>query len=163
MCLHNNFLSFGYNLNLCTCACFDCRADQIKYGFRKRLIIELIHDFIIRINEMVEPAKKIEEITKLFSHVYLTNEGKTFLSLDSLHEALLKKKLIMFFEEENFRIAYAWYQKIFNVQMPISISESKKEKNRKIRETHKISKYSLLVENNSVLIPDLSLVVASFV
>ncbi len=162
MCLHNDFLGFGYNLNLCTCACFDCRADKIMYGFRKRLIIELVYNFIMRINGILERNKRIEEITKLFTNVYLTNEGKKF-SNDGCWEAILKKKMIIFFERENLRIAYTWYQNIFNEQMPISMSESKKEKNRKIREKHKMSQYSLLVENNSLLIPDISRLVASFV
>ena len=163
MCIHNDFISFEYNLTLSTCVCFDCTTDSIRYGFRKRLITELIYDFIMRIAGITERNKKIEETTKLFTHVYLTNEGKKFIKDDRDWEVVLKKKMIGFFEQENIRIAYTWYQKIFNVQMPISMSESKKEKNRKIRETHKMSKYSLLVENNSVLIPDLSLVVASFV
>ncbi len=162
MCLHNDFMSFEYNLSLCTCACHECRADKTRYGFRVRLIIELVYDFILRINGIAERPERIEETIKLFTHVYLTNEGKKFGN-HGCWESILKNKLIIFFEQENLRIAYAWYQKIFNEQMPISISESKKEKNRQIREKHKISKYSLLVENNSVLIPDLSRVVGSFI
>ena len=162
MCLHNDFISFGYNLNLSTCACFDCREDKIRYGFRKSLIIDLTKYFIMRINGILERPKRIEETIKLFTYVFLTNEGKKF-SNDDCWESILKNKLIIFFEQENIRIAYTWYQNIFNVQMPISMSESKKEKNRKIRETHKMSKYSLLVENNSVLIPDVSRIVGSFI